>query len=331
VRDVKHFGKYVRQNLEDNLSGRRWTGQPDRDFLQKILFLLDQLVCTPGSASRYQAFHLAVFVKARVLQKNQPDVSTSSFGWVDELLHAAIETCLQRHCCGGCPAFEPRGLFPVYYNCAAARRELWNAMTLVTPCIQTDPQWDSEEYYAGCHHRRNLPTLEYIQKHARGEIRSNVLLAVGKHLPAELAELVIEATFEAEGLPLDWEVTKGDEETPSTIRVCDATIGTTDPEMRSVKIAKENLRAKTKAKAEAKVKVRVTKRVGVFATTWSSVFNWWLISLIPLILPHQPPRFSLILLAFVTHVLPVTVILNFQPASTHATFAAEPIKVKHPF
>jgi len=219
VRDVGHFGRYVRQTIDDNLRRRRWTEKQDRDFLQKILFLLDRLQCTSGSAARYEAFHLGVYVKAKVLQKHQPDVYTSSFGWADELLHAAIETCLQRHCCDGSPAPKTQKQFPVYYNCAAARRELWKEMTSVTPCYRTDPQWDSEEYHAGCHHRRNLLTLEFIQKHAREEIRSNVLLAVGRHLPAELAELVIEATLEAEEVPLGWEVTKEDEQSPSGLRL----------------------------------------------------------------------------------------------------------------
>ena len=43
--------------------------------------------------------------------------------------------------------------------------------------------------------------LECVQREAHREIRDNVLLAVGRNLPAELAELVFERTLEVEEVP----------------------------------------------------------------------------------------------------------------------------------
>lgn len=54
-----------------------------------------------------------------------------------------------------------------------------------------------------CVHGKHLELLETLQKQTQKEIRTNVSLATGSHLPAELAELVYEAAVELEGIPAD--------------------------------------------------------------------------------------------------------------------------------
>ena len=51
-----------------------------------------------------------------------------------------------------------------------------------------------------CTHNTLIPTLDLLQRHAYFEIRSNVQLAVGNRLPAELAQLVFENTLDVEGI-----------------------------------------------------------------------------------------------------------------------------------
>jgi hypothetical protein len=60
-----------------------------------------------------------------------------------------------------------------------------------------------EDGASSCIHDETAPALEILQKHAYQEIRTSVLRAVGKRLPKEIVDLVIEQTFFKEDMPTD--------------------------------------------------------------------------------------------------------------------------------
>jgi hypothetical protein len=87
----------------------------------------------------------------------------------------------------------------IYIDAAAAARRRIRRVIKTTPCRK-------EKKYSKnllCIHGSTAVTLETLQKHAYQEIKSNILMAVGKRLPREIADLVIEQAFSVEGVPMD--------------------------------------------------------------------------------------------------------------------------------
>ena len=66
-----------------------------------------------------------------------------------------------------------------------------------------DDDWPDSYVSEKCFHRQNLVLLRRIQDLAHKETRRSVLLAVGEHLPVELADHIHEYVLTLEGLPLD--------------------------------------------------------------------------------------------------------------------------------
>jgi hypothetical protein len=66
----------------------------------------------------------------------------------------------------------------------------------------------------GCIHAETASSLEQLQKHALQEIKTNACLAVGKRLPRELVDVIIENTLVLEGIPQDPIVDEFDEPWP---------------------------------------------------------------------------------------------------------------------
>jgi hypothetical protein len=95
------------------------------------------------------------------------------------------------------PIRDPgRGM--IYIDAAGACRQLRVALK-TSRCRRSDDLGHD----SWCHHDSTATALETLQKHAYQEIRTIVLMAVGKRFPKEIADLVIEQAFSAEGVPMD--------------------------------------------------------------------------------------------------------------------------------
>lgn len=99
-----------------------------------------------------------------------------------------------------------------YHNFARAARILRTAYLdedqYEAPCIygigerefSMDPDDRDYNRYT-CFHHSSKDMLDWLQTKAWSEIRSNVLLSMGRILPAEIAERVFESALEAEDIP----------------------------------------------------------------------------------------------------------------------------------
>ena len=94
-----------------------------------------------------------------------------------------------------------------FLGAAAARREIWSRYQL-KGCEEKGYRWSSS--LPKCFHSKHVWLLQDLTDRAHIEARSNVLLATGHKLPAELAELVFEQVLLAEELPLDTRMVMAD-------------------------------------------------------------------------------------------------------------------------
>ena len=188
------MSRYVRELVKGRKQGWEDGKFPDRPMFRQADTVLKGL--REGLAPRavYHAFHFAMFVKAEILRPEYElwcdDDPRKTICTVDDTIIA----CLRRRSVPGLD-WDPID-WPCHFGFAQARQLLWSAMQEVR-C--TGFQSSSNH----CSHKRNLPFLEKLQKEAPQEIRSNVMLAVGRQLPAELADAVYEYALSAEKIPVD--------------------------------------------------------------------------------------------------------------------------------
>lgn len=85
--------------------------------------------------------------------------------------------------------------FFVYWNTAAAWRELWEVYnSSTTACPRA---------LIRCIHRQNFGLLSHLLRQAHAETRRSCVLAVSHRLPTELVDIIYEFTLRAEGVPID--------------------------------------------------------------------------------------------------------------------------------
>lgn len=170
----------------------------ERPVLSLASAILSALRTSTNPAGVFHAFHFAVFVQAQLLRPERDDF------WGDDdqktasaAVTATIKACVSRKSPddGGWTSVK----FPEFFDYAAARRRLWSA-------AQDIKCQEVHYHYKPCFHKTNLPLLQMLQKAAHGEIRSRIMIAVGRQLPVELADAVYECALLTEDIPLDWNV-----------------------------------------------------------------------------------------------------------------------------
>ncbi|KAK4548043.1 hypothetical protein LTR36_010763 [Oleoguttula mirabilis] len=189
IQDGAHFLRYLRSDLPEALG--RWSQQNLRSprLREKLRLLLKMLLELPNGW--YMCFQFSVFVKAEVLHRYTPQIWNRELSAITTDLLTQIESILHRKQTHG----AREKYYPAFYDCAALKRELWTVWSHA--CFPT-----SGSRQRDCVHVKNVDLLETLQEQAQKEVRANVVLATGCDLPAELAELVYEATLQAEDIPL---------------------------------------------------------------------------------------------------------------------------------
>lgn len=106
-----------------------------------------------------------------------------------------IEKLLKEDCLVWTKKCNPkRRHFFVYWNTAAAWRELWEEYSNTSTSCSSG---------SGCMHRQNFGLLESLLLQTHAETRRMCMLAVGNRLPVELVNVIHEFTLLAEGAPID--------------------------------------------------------------------------------------------------------------------------------
>lgn len=171
----------------------------ERPILGQALAVLGALRAFVGSTGLYHAFHFATFLRAQLLLSNYDDVwSTDDRRTASGVVDAIIRACVSRKAPENSDWTAVK--FPEYFDYAAARRLLWSTMQEIK-CNDSD-----YHNYKQCFHKTNLPMLQKLQKEAQKEIRGRVMLAAGRQLPVELADVVYECALFAESIPADWRI-----------------------------------------------------------------------------------------------------------------------------
>ena len=209
IEDPARFSLYLRSRLLAALELPREEVkvhvEEKADFIDIVLRMAQELQKGPHGA--FQSLHFYVFLKARLMHR---DVLTDTwechvgenFSCAEHAVDMLIRDLLgrrhgqqtaeeaggicrrsesRRHWGGQLPghrcdrSIDDKLSFPEYYNCAAALRELTRARY---------------HYHDGL--------MSKLTKRAYKEIRSNVDLALGQRLPAELHDQIMELTISAE-------------------------------------------------------------------------------------------------------------------------------------
>jgi len=204
IADAQHFYEYLRSIVPWSPNGK-WQENVNKEtmFAEKVWLLVQSLrwsVVRLLPNADYYYFHALVLLAAQAFR---PELWAGAEEKDMIKVKEEILTYLK-------PSFrESEGLrhraWSRYWNFASARRELWATWDSVQ-CIDRRFGHDGEDDgYAGknCWHVPCRSLLEYIQVEARREIRSSVVLAVGRRLPAELVEEIFESTMAIEECPVD--------------------------------------------------------------------------------------------------------------------------------
>lgn len=191
--DGERYYKYLCSNL--NAAARVRTindnmGDRNDEFIKKVFCLVDHL---DTSETRYYAFHAWIRVAATVfrpeLRTRAPHANYYAAQANDKVLER-IKDCLAKG------LVERRDVKTcsntMYWDFTAANQKLLSAWK--EGCNFTS------DY---CWHRQNRELIEYIYKHAYGEVRAKVMLTIGTKVPTELAEKIFEFAMAAEEIPLN--------------------------------------------------------------------------------------------------------------------------------
>jgi hypothetical protein len=115
---------------------------------------------------------------------------------------------------------------PAFWDYCNAYHSIWQAFLAYecddqNHCDTTHPLDPDVEPL--CFRKRVLPHLELLWARAKVEVQEKVILAARGRICAELAEMIIECCFEAEGLAKDFEVWERVEQAPPVLRKLDST------------------------------------------------------------------------------------------------------------
>jgi len=197
--DAACFAGYIQSTWHSHsVSSRKrahgTTTDDTDDVLRKTVFLVRHLLSVPDSA--LHGFHALVWLKAEVIQRYS-DSDARVLGESSREIDRLFERLLARP-----PLTSADGsyrVYPAHYDCAAARRKLWQAWEEFE-CHRT-AQVRGNFRPPQCFHARSERMLGLLNKHAQEEIRQTVWLAVGRQLPEELTDYVYQYTLMAEEVP----------------------------------------------------------------------------------------------------------------------------------
>ncbi|KAK4892083.1 hypothetical protein LTR27_009433 [Elasticomyces elasticus] len=237
VEDADRFAKYVRDCLKPALRmDGVWDEQPrfhspekPNTFISKLFRLLQNMVHQDLSIPTLRAMVYAKTAFRGSLQRVDTGEQEAAHHYLDEAIHAFVGNA-QRPDCAEKPhpddhrnhdcTVRVTGLVWYqgscgwegieYWDYASAVRELRGAFTKHDSLCRTNDYDDEYDYDYGyrrnrrspkCFHENSFAMIEWLQKKAWGEIRSNLLRIVGNRLPVELADSIFEYALEAEGVP----------------------------------------------------------------------------------------------------------------------------------
>lgn len=205
IADTDHFAScFSKQALAALKVEAHSSSELGEAYVDKVFYLMDVLLEAPGGL--VPALHTYVFLWTEIFRVANV-----------YRLHYRLGT-LQAYICEGVhnlpldawgepppPQMIKR---PVYWDYARARRTLWQAMNHVGSCQHnrdrdTDVKCFYERHSKLCFRRQTLPFLAQMQASAWHEVKSAVVLAVGRKLPAELVKAIFEHTLESEGVSLE--------------------------------------------------------------------------------------------------------------------------------
>jgi len=172
------------------------TGRP---YLETIVRFTVELMKTPSPTGAYHALKLAVTTSFTVLYRTYRRYSDPEVVHLYFRIHYFPESLLERSHPGD-TGFPSGRHFPMCYDARPLPQQLRKAWQ------HHGYARNSEGYQklggGDCFHEQHADMLGLLQQEAQHEVRACTLLAVGRHLPAELAELVFEYTLAAEGIPV---------------------------------------------------------------------------------------------------------------------------------
>lgn len=182
----------------------------------KLMRIIDEVLSCPDGA--YEAFHLYIFAKAHIFSHWDLD----SFGPIgnnrdNKRVDSQISKIMKDSC-----RKQPRGRERcphVFFDFAAAKREIWNSVRECSSCERQQPPQDPSNPFppppqfpanalpsppfSPCHRGSNLSLIEDLQTKAYGEIRSGIMLTLTKKLPVEICISIFEfvSLVECVGFP----------------------------------------------------------------------------------------------------------------------------------
>ncbi|TKA82722.1 hypothetical protein B0A55_01282 [Friedmanniomyces simplex] len=213
--DPARFAAYIRSTWYSHAANTRKRGERTKtevieDIMCKLMHLSRKLASLPESA--FQAFHTLMWLKAKVIRRYSSFTEIHIGQWsreADVLFEQLLRRPRPRHTPSPSGGMDPKELgsyqqYPAYYDCSSARRELWRAYagedcSAIAQFSVRLPGRPTDSLV--CFHAYAERMLGLLNKHAYQEIEQNVWLAVGAHLPEELAEQVFQYALAAEEVP----------------------------------------------------------------------------------------------------------------------------------
>ncbi|TKA67313.1 hypothetical protein B0A55_09067 [Friedmanniomyces simplex] len=213
--DPARFAAYIRSTWYSHTANTRKRGERTKadvieDIMRKLMHLSRKLALLPESA--FQAFHTLMWLKAKVIRRYSIFAEIDIGPWsreADVLFEQLLRRPRPKHTpspSDGVDTKEPGShqQYPAYYDCSSARRELWRAYARedCSAIAQSSVRLPGRPTDSPvCFHAWAERMLGLLNKHAYQEIEQNVWLAVGAHLPEELAEQVFQYALAAEEVP----------------------------------------------------------------------------------------------------------------------------------
>ncbi|KAK5737813.1 hypothetical protein LTR17_006461 [Elasticomyces elasticus] len=211
ISDAQHFLAYVETSIKHAFKRETLSDERARDessevdhskftLFDKIMALIGIMLNHNGELACFNMVLLAKTlwhgenVRVRYMKRSHAHEE------LDEVIHALVDAPEDHRYD---PPDSEKGI--QYWNIASAARTLLAAyQDEGYGCSLGDVSSTSSDYWYNeekCLHVHSAKLLDWLQKKAWGEIRSNVMRVVGGRLPVELADSIVDFALEGEQIP----------------------------------------------------------------------------------------------------------------------------------